>query len=99
MVFGDFDPSQQPGMSEEVASHVFEECLLAEDWGQRFSGNSATHNALGEALATEQDPARVIDLVERRQSSLVATLGAGAISLWQRDVLTERQQFDAEFNQ
>jgi hypothetical protein len=99
MASGDFDPFQQPGESDEQHRHRLEEALLSEDWLSRFSTHGAEFRALGDTLAEEQDPGNIVDLAEQRQSSLVRGLGAGAISLWQRDVLAERQQFEADFGQ
>ena len=99
MSTGDFDPFKQPGESDEQHRHRLEEALLAEDWTLRFQANGAEFRVLGGALAEEQDPNKIIELAEQRQVSLIRGIGSGAISLWQRDVIAERQQFEADFGQ
>jgi len=99
MAVSDFDPFKQSGESDEQHRHRLEEAFLAEDWTLRFQANGAAFRALGDALEEEQDPSKIIDLAEQRQSSLIRGLGSGVLSLWQRDVIAERQQFEADFGQ
>ncbi|HVA11559.1 MAG TPA: hypothetical protein VNG32_05365 [Candidatus Dormibacteraeota bacterium] len=99
MTSGDFDPFQQPGESDEQHRHRLDEAFLAEDWTLRFQANGAEFRALGQALEEEQDPDKIVSLAEQRAESLVKGLGSGAISLWQRDVIAEREQFEADFGQ
>lgn len=94
---GDFDPFKQLGESDEQHRHRLEDAVLAEDWALRFQANGAGFRALGEALVEEQDPSKIADLAVQRQGSLIRGPGSGAISLWQRDIVAERQQFEADF--
>lgn len=88
-------PNPQP--SEEGLHHIFGEALLAEDWDTRFSANAAGMRALRTELDEATDPADVLKLTEMRGEALVRTLGSGAISLFKRDVLAERDAFEADF--
>lgn len=97
MSIEDFYPFKQLGESDEQHRHRLEEAIFAEDWSLRFQANGAEFRGLGDALSEEQDPSKVVDLAEQRQASLIRGLGSGAISLWQRDVIAERQQFEADF--
>lgn len=97
MTNGDFNLFPQEGESREQHAHRFEEAMLAEDWHLRFQANGASHRALGEALAEETDPEKIVALTEQRGESLVRGLGSGALSLWKDGVLAERAQFEADF--
>jgi hypothetical protein len=97
MTIGDFDPFKQTGESDEQHRHRLEEALLAQDWTLHFQANGAEFRALGNALQEATDPNKIVASVEQRQASLVRGLGLGGLSLWQRDVITERQQFETDF--
>lgn len=99
MVTGNFDIFPREGESQEQFSHRLLEGVLAEDWKFRFQGNGAEFRALGAMLGDEDDPEKVVGLTEQRGESLIRCLGSGAISLWQDDVLTEREQFEAKFGE
>lgn len=97
MSAGDFYPLPQDGESREQFQHRLQEAMLAEDWSLRFQANGAEFRALGDELAIVTDPSEILALTEERGASLMRSLGSGAISLWKDDILSEREQFEAEF--
>lgn len=99
MAGDNFDPFKKTDESDEQHRHRLEEAVLSEDWNLRFQAGAAEVSALDDALADQQDPDRILDLTIERQESLTRSLGSGCVSLWQRDVTTERQQFEADFGQ
>lgn len=99
MANGDFDLFPQDGESREQHAQRIKDAALAEDWNLRFQANGASLRVLGEALAEEKDPYKVMALVEQRGESLIRSLGSGVLSLWKDDVIAERHQFEREFGQ
>lgn len=99
MITGDFGSFPQPGESAEQHEHRVQEALLGENWLARFQANGAAYRALGVELDIEEDPEKIVELIERRGESLVRGLGSCAISLWKRDVLAEREAFNEQFGQ
>lgn len=84
--------------SVEGFSHELKDALTVKaDWDARFSLNGAEFRALGAELANEQDPQRILELTEQRGEALIRTFGSGALSLFKRDVLAERAEFETEF--
>lgn len=96
---GEFNLFPQDGESREHHAQRFEDAMLSEDWQLRFQADCASYRALGEVLAEETDPDKILGLTEQRGESLVGSLGSGALSLWKDDVLAERQQFESDFGQ
>lgn|GEM_PF-4435008 len=93
------NPNPNLPPSDEVSAHQFSEALLAEDWDKRFSEKAAEMRAAKAQLDEAQDPDEIITATERKGRALIRGLGSGAISLFKRDVLAEREQFEAEFGQ
>lgn len=95
----DPNSSPNPQPSEEGLRHIIGEALLAEDWDSRFTANATGMRALRTELDEATDPADVLRLTEMRGEALVRTLGSGAISIFKRDVLAERDAFEAQFGE
>ena len=93
------DPNSAPQPSDEGLQHLIGEVILAEDWDTRFTANAAGMRALRAELDAATDPADVLRLTEMRGEALVRTLGSGAISLFKRNVLAERDAFEADFGE
>lgn len=97
MTGGDFDPFPRDDESREQYEHRLREAMLGEDWTLRFQANRASFRALGDVIADETDPYKIVALTEQRGKSLVRGLGSGALSLWKDDILAEREQFEVDF--
>ena len=85
--------------SGEGRKHLGLEFVIAEDWDTRFTANATGMRALRAELDVTQDPDRVLELTEMHGEALVHTLGSGVLSLFKRDVLVEREDFEADFGQ
>lgn len=85
--------------SDEGLQHEVTEFVVAEDWDTRFTANAAGMHAIKAELDETQEPDRVVELTEMKGEALVRTLGSGALSLFKRDVLVERADFEADFGQ
>lgn len=83
--------------SDEVKHEEITDALVNADWEPRFSSEADRYRKLGKYLETEQDPDLIIEIAEARGESLVRVLSSGAMSLNRRDVLAEREAFEAEF--
>ena len=86
-----------PPASDEGSRHAFTELVIAEDWSTRFSVNAAGLLAATAELDDATDPNEVLRLTELAGAELVRVLGAGALSLFARNVRGERAAFEAEF--
>ena len=91
------NPNVQP--SDEGREHHGIEFVIAEDWDSRFTANAAGMRGLRAELDATQDPDKILRLTEMRGEALLRTLGSGALSLFKRDVIAERESFEAEFGQ
>jgi hypothetical protein len=85
--------------SDEVRHEEITDAVISVDWESRFSGKADRYRKLGTYLENEQDPDSIIEITEARGESLVGVLGSGALSLNRRDVLAEREAFEAEFGE
>src|SRR5438105_9574943 len=85
--------------SDEGLEHLITDEVILVDWNTLFSENGAELREAKRKLDKSQDPNEIIELTERKGKVLVRGLGSGALSLFKRDVLTEREQFEAEFGQ
>jgi hypothetical protein len=83
--------------SNEVLHEAGTDFIIAEDWGTRFTANAAGMRALRTELEEATDPEEVMRLTEMKGEALVRSLGSGALSLFKRDVIADRTQFEAEF--
>lgn len=83
--------------SDEGVRHLGEELVIAEDWDTRFTANGASMRALKAEIDATDDPEKLLGLTEIRGEALIRTLGSGALSLFKRDVVAEREGFEAEF--
>lgn len=89
------NPNLQP--SDEGLDHLITEVVIAEDWDTRFTVNAAGMRALKSELDVATDPDEVLALTEAKGEALVRTLGSGALSLFKRDVVAEREGFEQQF--
>lgn len=85
--------------SAEVLHGAVTEFILAADWDTRFTANSASMRALRAELDEATDTDEVLRLTELKGEALVRTLGSGALSLFKRDIIAERDAFAAEFGE
>jgi hypothetical protein len=85
--------------SDEVRHEAGVDFIIAEDWDTRFTANAADMRALRSELDEVTDPEEVIRVTEMRGEALVRTLGSGALSLFKRDVIADRAEFEAEFGE
>lgn len=83
--------------TKEVLKHAITELIVAEDWELSFSANAAASRAFKAEIETEYDPVRKAQLMVEKHASVIRGLGSAALSLFKRDVLAERQQFEGEF--
>jgi len=88
-------PSSQEGSSHRVTEIV----IIDTDWSSRFHQSAAMFGDLGTELSREEDPQRVVDLVERRGRTLISTQGASALNLVKSDILAERSDFETRFGE
>lgn len=85
--------------SNEVRREVGTDFIIAEDWDTRFTVNAAGMRGLRAELYEATDPYEVLKLTVMKGEALVSTLGSGALSLFKRDVIAERTQFETEFGE
>lgn len=85
--------------SDEVWHEAVTDFIIAEDWDTRFAVNAVSLRALRAGLDEAIDPEEVLHMTEMRGEALVRTLGSGVLSLFKRDVIAERTQFEAEFSE
>lgn len=84
-------PNAQPG--DEGFNHLVTEVVIAEDWDTRFTANGASMWALRAELDEATEPDKILELTEMRGDALIRALGSGALSLFKRDVIAEREGF------
>jgi len=85
--------------SDEIAEHRSIEALLGADWSTRFHQHSAAFIDVGTELLTEQEPEKVVKLVERKGGASISVLGANGLNLVRRRILIERADFEARFSE
>ncbi len=91
------DPNIHP--SDEVRREAVTDFIIAEDWETRFVANAAGMRALRTELDEATDPTAVLQLTEMRGETLLRGLGSGVLSVFKRDTVAERAEFEVEFGE
>lgn len=83
--------------SNEGVQYIRDQVIIAADWDTRFTTYAAGMRAFSAEIESTDEPDKMLDLTEMKGEALVLALGSGVLSLLKRDIVTERESFEAEF--